>query len=119
MSDKSSAGPARGSASAPETGHSDRELAGLLMRRQAALSMRAALVFLVVILGVPLVNHYAKDLGQTPVLGFPFSWFLLGLLFYPITWLLSAYFVKASEQLEAHDAEMVRSERHLEGKGGR
>lgn len=120
MSDNSSAGSAPGSPSAPDTaGRSDRELAGLLMRRQAALSMRAAIVFLVVILGVPFVNHYARDLGQSPVFGFPFSWFLLGLLFYPITWLLSTYFVKASEKLEADDAAMVRSERHLEGKGAR
>ncbi len=112
MSQKSSAGPAADAAVAqPGAGRSDRELASLLMRRQAALSIRSAAVFLIVILGVPLVNHFARDLGQTPVLGFPASWFLLGLLFYPITWALSTYFVKASEAREAEDAAFIRSER--------
>lgn len=124
MSQKSSAGPAADHSPAQHgTGRSDRELASLLMRRQAALSIRSAAVFLVVILGVPLVNHFARDLGQTPVLGFPASWFLLGLLFYPITWLLSTYFVKASEAREAEDAAFIRAERPVsqgeQGPGGK
>jgi hypothetical protein len=102
--------------SEPVHPHTEAQLAGILMRRQAALSIRVAAVFLVLILGVPLANQYAPDLGRVPVLGFPASWFLLGLLFYPITWALSYYFVKASEQLEAVDAEMVRAER---GEGAR
>ena len=91
--------------------HTDSELAGILMRRQAGLSIRVAAVFLVLILGVPLMNHFLPELSQQPVLGFPLSWFFLGLLFYPITWALSAYFVKASERLEAEDADLVRRER--------
>ena len=90
---------------------SDGELAGALMRRQAALSSRVAAVFLVLILGLPLLTYFKPEWGQQPILGFPLSWFLLGILFYPITWVLSAYFVKASEQLEAEDAEMVHKER--------
>lgn len=91
--------------------HSDAQLAFRLMRQQAALGMGVAAVFLVLILGLPLLTHFAPDLAQTPVLGFPFSWFLLGIAFYPITWALSAYFVKASEKLEAEEAQMVREER--------
>jgi uncharacterized membrane protein (DUF485 family) len=90
---------------------SDAELASALMRRQAALSMRVAMVFLVVVLGVPLVNHYLPDAGRIPVFGFPISWFLLGIFFYPLTWALSAYFVWASEKLEAREAAMIRGER--------
>ena len=95
----------------PETVHSDSELAGILMRRQASLGIRVAAVFLVLILGIPLLNHYAPELSQQPVLGFPLAWFVLGILFYPITWALSAYFVKASERLESEDADLVRRER--------
>jgi uncharacterized membrane protein (DUF485 family) len=91
--------------------HSDAELAGMLMRRQAGLSIRVAAVFLVLILGLPLLTRFKPEWTQQPVLGFPISWFLLGILFYPITWALSAYFVRASEQLEAEDADLVRKER--------
>lgn len=91
--------------------HTDAELAAALMRRQAALGSRVAAVFLALVFGAPLLNHYAPEFTSLPVFGFPLSWFLLGILFYPITWGLSAYFVRASERLEAEEARMVRSER--------
>ncbi len=75
--------------------------------------MRVAVVFLLLILGLPLLTHFAPSVTQQNVLGFPLSWFILGLAFYPITWALSAYFVTASERLEAEEAEMVRQERNL------
>jgi len=102
---------ASGSGARDASERSDRDLAAALMRHQAALSIKVAAVFLVVVLGVPLVNQFLPELSQTPILGFPASWFLLGLLFYPLTWGLSTYFVKASEKLEAEEASMVRSER--------
>lgn len=109
-------GTAGGSAGrGKETRHSDRELAAVLMRRQAALGMSVAAVFLVLILGVPLLNHFALAWSQQPVFGFPLSWFVLGILFYPITWALSTHFVKVSERAEAEDAEMVRRERTPRG----
>lgn len=110
MANKQSAGHG-GARPETEGRPTDGELARVLMRRQAALSMRVAAVFLVLILGVPLVNAYLPAWGQQPVLGFPAGWFLLGILFYPITWALSTYFVKASERLEAEEAAMIRSER--------
>jgi uncharacterized membrane protein (DUF485 family) len=86
-------------------------LAGTLMRRQASLSLRVAFIFLLLILGLPLLTHFAPEAMQRPMLGFPISWFVLGIAFYPITWALSAYFVRASERLEEQDAEMIRRER--------
>jgi uncharacterized membrane protein (DUF485 family) len=83
---------------------SDGELAAALMKRQAALSIKVAAVFLVLIFGLPLLTHFKPDWTQTPVFGFPLSWFLLGLAFYPLTWALSYYFVQASEKLEAEEA---------------
>jgi uncharacterized membrane protein (DUF485 family) len=99
-------------ASAPAHPHlTDAQLASRLMRQQAALGMAVAAVFLVLILGLPLLTAFAPAAAQTPVFGFPLSWFILGIAFYPITWVLSAYFVKASEKLETEEARMIREER--------
>lgn len=80
-------------------------LARAVMRRQAALSLRVAAVFLVLLLGLPLVNYALPDLANQPVLGFPATWLFLGVLFFPITWLLSAYFIRASDRIEAECAD--------------
>jgi len=75
-------------------------LAHTVMRRQAALSLRVAALFIVMVLGLPLVNYYLPKLANTPLLGFTATWLFLGVLFYPITWLLSAYFVRQSDRIE-------------------
>jgi uncharacterized membrane protein (DUF485 family) len=75
-------------------------LLGAIMRRQARLSVGVALIFLVLVLGLPVVNHYLPAVAQSRVAGFTATWLFLGLLFYPITWLLSAYFVRASDEVE-------------------
>jgi uncharacterized membrane protein (DUF485 family) len=80
------------------------------MRRQARLSLGVAAIFLVLVLGLPLVNHYLQGLAQLPIAGFSATWLLLGLLFYPITWLLSAYFVHASDEVEQEIARDVKPE---------
>ena len=71
-----------------------------IMRRQARLSLGVAAIFLVLVLGLPLVNQYLSTLAQAGIAGFTATWLFLGVLFYPITWLLSAYFVRASEEVE-------------------
>jgi len=81
------------------------ELAHAVMRRQAALSLRVASVFLLMLFGLPLVNYYLPDLAATPVLGFTATWLFLGVLFYPITWLLSWHFVRESDRIEAECAD--------------
>ena len=75
-------------------------LAHAVMRRQSALSLRVAVVFVVVIFGVPLFNHYLPDVAATPILGFTATWLFLGVLFFPLTWLLSAYFIRESNRIE-------------------
>ena len=79
-------------------------LASLVMRRQAALSLRVAVVFLLLLVGLPLFNLYAPQLANTRVLGFSVTWLFLGILFFPITWLLSAYFVRESDRIEGESA---------------
>ncbi len=75
-------------------------LAQKMMRRQGALSLRVAAVFTVLLLGLPLVNYFLPNLANTTVFGFSATWLFLGILFYPITVLLSLYFVKHSDRLE-------------------
>ncbi|WP_422928793.1 DUF485 domain-containing protein [Singulisphaera sp. PoT] len=77
------------------------QLARVVMRRQAALSLRVAAVFLTLLLGLPLVNAFWPELANRPVLGFTATWLFLGVLSFPVTVLLSAYFVRASNRIEA------------------
>ena len=72
-----------------------------VMWRQARLSISVAGVFIALLILIPLFNLFAPGLAATPVMGFPLTWLLLGVLFYPITWGLSAYFVKRSDKLES------------------
>jgi uncharacterized membrane protein (DUF485 family) len=77
------------------------QLSKLMMRRQAGLSMGVASVFLVMILGLPLINRFAPAIANYPILGFPASWLFLGVVFYPITVALSVYFVRKSDRIES------------------
>lgn len=101
----------------PSTDRPDAEqqiaLTRVVMARQAALSLRVAAVFLILIFGLPLVNWLLPDLAQTRVAGFTLTWLLLGILFYPLTWLLSGYFVRESDRIEA---ELVA--KYKSGNGG-
>lgn len=80
------------------------------MRRQAALSIRVALTFVAILVAIPLINLFQKDLVTKEFLGFPLSWLVLGVLFFPLTWALSGYFVKASTEL---DQEIIDQEKEL------
>ena len=70
------------------------------MRRQSRLSLRITVVFVLILVGLPLLNLAAPGAMATPVGGFPFTWLLLALLFYPVTWLLSWLFVSGSDRAE-------------------
>ena len=89
-------------------------LASAMMRRQAALSIRVAAIFLILIFGLPLVNWLLPQIALAPVGGFTLTWLLLGILFYPITWLLSGYFIRESDRIEA---QIAAEYPHAEGKG--
>jgi uncharacterized membrane protein (DUF485 family) len=79
-----------------------------VMQRQGRLSLRVAAVFLVLLLAIPLVNFYAPKIVQIDVFGFTLAWLILAVLFYPLTWVLSSYFVKQSDLIEA---QIVKEER--------
>jgi uncharacterized membrane protein (DUF485 family) len=75
-------------------------LAHAVMQRQSALSLRVAFVFIVVVFGLPLVNHFLPEFANQSVGGFTLTWLFLGVLFFPLTWLLSAYFIRESNRIE-------------------
>ena len=70
------------------------------MRRQARLGLRIAAVFVLILVGLPLLNLYLPDTMAMRVGGFSLTWLLLAVLFYPVTWLLSWLFVSGSDRAE-------------------
>ena len=79
----------------------------LLMRRQLRLSIACAATFLIALLGLPLLNYFFPELMATRVFGFTLTWFLLGVLFFPLVWLISWFFIRRSIALEEAEAEDV------------
>lgn len=95
------------SAKAHMTTKDVRELTKRLMLRQVKLSLAVTSVFVVILLGLPLLNVFAKDAMATNIGGISLTWWILGVLFYPLTWALSQWFVHGSEKIEA---DIVREE---------
>ncbi|MEP6755562.1 MAG: DUF485 domain-containing protein [Chthonomonadales bacterium] len=77
------------------------------MGKQATLSVSVAVVFLIALLGLPLFNYYNPERAAMPVFGITLTWLILGLLFYPITWVLSFFFVHQSDKIEAECLKLV------------
>jgi hypothetical protein len=75
-------------------------LAAAIMRRQIALSIRIFLVFAVLLFGLPLFNWLLPQVASGRLGGFTLTWLFLGVLFYPLTWALSAYFIRESDRIE-------------------
>ena len=97
---------------APPDVHSEAILP-VLMRRQLQLSIACGATFMVALLGLPLLNYYAPELMARRVFGFTLTWFILGVLFFPFVWFISAYFIRRSIALEEAEVEEVAA-----GKGG-
>ena len=84
------------------------ELSRRMMKKQLRLSLSVAFVFVIVLVGLPLVNLYMPELAKTRVAGFTLTWLILGVLFFPLTWVLSTWFVKGTEKI---DAQIVAEEK--------
>ena len=87
-----------------------------LMRRQLRLSIACGAAFLVALFGLPLANYFLPELMATRVFGFTLTWFLVGVMFFPLVWLISYAFIRRSIALEEAEVAEVRGER---GKVGR
>src|SRR5437667_1542357 len=75
-----------------------------LMRRQLKLSIACAAMFLIALLGLPLLNYFFPEAMATRVFGFTLTWFILGVLFFPFVWIISYVFIKRSIFLEEEEA---------------
>jgi uncharacterized membrane protein (DUF485 family) len=71
-----------------------------LMRRQLKLSVACASCFLVALLGLPLANYFFPEFMAVRLLGFTISWLALGVLFFPLVWVIAFVFIKRSIALE-------------------
>src|SRR6267154_3841407 len=87
--------------------HSD-EFLRSLMRRQLRLSLACAATFLVALLALPLANYFFPELMARRVFGFTLTWFILGVLFFPLVWVIAWVFIKRSIALE--DAEVKEAQ---------
>ncbi len=96
-----------------------RRIANRLMKEQAALGLRVAFVFILLLLGLPLANQFAPEVMGAKMGGFTPTWFILGVFFFPITWFLSAYFVRESDQIEARHAQELRAGEPMGDRGGK
>ncbi len=81
-----------------------------LMRKQLKLSIACALAFLVVLLGLPLANYFWPELMAARLGGFTFTWFLLGIGFFPAVWVIAFYFIRQSIALEDEEVREVQAD---------
>jgi len=79
--------------------HSEEFLSGLI-RRQLRLSISCAAAFLILLVGLPLLNYLAPDFMAQRVGGFTLSWLVLGVLFFPYVWIIAKWFIVRSIALE-------------------
>jgi uncharacterized membrane protein (DUF485 family) len=79
-----------------------------LVRRQLRLGLSVAAVFLVILLGLPLMNLLFPELMQMRLLGLPMAWLALALLVYPFVWALAVYFVSTSKKYEDEFTALVK-----------
>src|SRR6266581_1827145 len=98
----------------PKTDLHSEEFLHRLMRRQLRLSIACATTFLIALLGLPLLNYFFPELMATRVFGFTLTWFLLGVLFFPLVWLISWFFIRRSIALEESEVEEVEREKGKE-----
>ena len=85
-----------------------------LMRKQLRLSVTCAATFLVALLGLPLLNYFSPELMATRIFGFTLTWFLLGVLFFPLVWGIAWVFIRRSTSLEESEVEEVEREKGKE-----
>jgi uncharacterized membrane protein (DUF485 family) len=74
-------------------------------------------MFLLALLGLPLANYFAPELMATRVFGFTLTWFLLGVMFFPLVWAIAWVFIRRSIALEDAEVEEVSREGAKEAKG--
>lgn len=71
-----------------------------MQARQLRLSLLLAVIFLVSIFSIPFLNYLFTETMLTPVLGIPFAWLLVGILFHVEFWAMALVYVTFSNRWE-------------------
>ncbi len=82
-------------------------LMGSLLRAQLRLAALTLAPLIALALGLPLVFHLAPALADVRLAGFPVAWLVLGVLIYPMLWVLGWSFVRRAERHEREFADLV------------
>lgn len=77
------------------------------MKGQLRLSIACAATFLIALLGLPLLNYLFPELMARRIFGFTFTWLILGVLFFPLVWVISWFFIRRSIALEQEEVREV------------
>ena len=64
-------------------------------------------VFMVVLVGLPLLNYFAPEMMAQRVAGYPLTWLILGVLFFPFVWIIARIFITRSMALETAEVELA------------
>lgn len=86
--------------------HSE-EFLHTLMARQLKLSISCAVAFVVVLVGLPVMNYLAPEFMATRVGGFTMTWLVLGVLFFPFVWIIARIFITRSMALEEAEVKLA------------
>lgn len=82
-----------------------------LMKRQLKLSIGCAAAFIVLLVGLPLLNYFAPEFMAQRVFGFTLSWFVLGVLVFPYVWIIARIFISRSMSLEDEEVRQASAAR--------
>ena len=74
---------------------------------------------MVALCGLPLANYFLPELMATRVFGFTLTWFLLGVMFFPLVWLIAWAFIKRSIALEEAEVLEIEKGRRRRGESGK
>ena len=74
-----------------------------LMKGQLRLSIGCAAAFLIALLGLPLANYFCPEFMGRRIFGFTLTWFILGVMFFPLVWLIAWVFIRRSIALEEEE----------------
>lgn len=84
-----------------------RELVGGLVRAQLAASLRIAAIALVLFAPLPLLFAVLPGLADVRILGIPLAWWVLGMIAYPVLYLLARLHRRQAERIERDFTELL------------
>lgn len=71
-----------------------------LVRAQLGLALRLAAVVMTIVIAIPLLGNTFPEIGALTVFGVAANWLVLGLLLYPMFYLVGRLYVRLAEQGE-------------------